>query len=77
MMEGYAGRILRIDLTSRSVCSEPLDAVMADRFLGGRGFGAYLLYTETEPGLDPLAPQNRLSRAATPVPTWVACWPQS
>ena len=67
MMNGYAGQMLRVDLTSRSVQREPLDPSMVERFLGGRGFGAYLLYTETKPGLDPLSPQNPLILSAGPL----------
>ena len=66
-MKGYAGQILRIDLTSGRVRTEPLDPEMAERFLGGRGFGAHLLYSETEPGLDPLSPQNPLIISAGPL----------
>jgi aldehyde:ferredoxin oxidoreductase len=66
-MEGYAGRVLRIDLTSGMVTTEPLDPVMAHDYLGGRGFGAYLLYTETEAGLDPLSPENPLIISAGPL----------
>jgi aldehyde:ferredoxin oxidoreductase len=66
-MDGYAGRILRVDLTCSAAAVESLDPDMAKEFLGGRGFGAYLLYTETEPGLDPLSPQNPLILSAGPL----------
>jgi len=66
-MKGYAGRILRVDLTSKQVWTEPLDPAVAEKFLGGRGFSAYLLYTETEPGLAPLSPQNPLILSAGPL----------
>jgi len=66
-MTGYAGQILRVNLTSRQVQIEPLDPGMAEQYLGGRGFGAYLLYTETEPGLDPLSPENPLIISAGPL----------
>jgi aldehyde:ferredoxin oxidoreductase len=64
---GYAGHILRVDLTSGKTSVEPLDPIMVEQFLGGRGFGAYLLYAETEPGLAPLSPQNPLILSAGPL----------
>lgn len=67
MMRGYAGQILRVDLTSRRAWSDPLDPRIAERFLGGRGFGAHLLYTETQPGLNPLSPGVPLIISAGPL----------
>ena len=57
---GYKGKILRVDLTSESIQTEPLDDNIVQRFLGGRGYGAKILYDENPPGVDPLAPENRL-----------------
>ena len=37
---GYMGKILRVDLTDGSIKEEPLEPEMADRYLGGSGFGA-------------------------------------
>ena len=34
---GYAGKILRVDLTNSKIEEEPLDLDMARRFLGGMG----------------------------------------
>jgi aldehyde:ferredoxin oxidoreductase len=60
MYAGYAGRILRIDLTNRRVTREALDLGLAEKFVGGRGLASYLLYREMNPATDALSPDNRL-----------------
>lgn len=57
---GYGGKILRVDLTNQSIQMQPLDDRIAQEFLGGRGYGAKILYDENRPGVDPFAPENRL-----------------
>jgi len=64
---GYAGKILRINLSGRSVSSEPLDEKMARRYLGGAGFIAYYLWKELKQGADPLGHDNKLIFALGPV----------
>lgn len=59
-MNGWAGKILDIDLSSLSVKSYPLDMEMAKLFLGGRGLGARLLWDLVGPEVEPLSPQNVL-----------------
>jgi len=46
-MAGYAGRILRINLTDKTITSEDLDLDTAKRFVGGRGLGTYFLSKES------------------------------
>src|SRR5512136_413550 len=46
---GYAGQILRVDLSDGSVTALPT-ADYADRFLGGRGIAAKLYWDEVPPG---------------------------
>ncbi len=67
MLFGYAGKILRIDLTSGNVRKDPLPPELAERFLGGRGFVARLLWEELPSGVDPFAPDNILIIAAGPL----------
>ena len=43
-MYGYAGTILRVDLSSGAIEKQPLDESLAERFIGGRGFVAKLLF---------------------------------
>jgi aldehyde:ferredoxin oxidoreductase len=59
-MNGYGGNILRVDLTNGKWTKEPTPPELARDWLGGRGFGAYLLYKEVPKGADPLGPENKL-----------------
>lgn len=60
MYFGYAGKILRINLTSREVTKEPLDLKLAEDYVGGRGLSSWLLYKEMDPAADALGPENKL-----------------
>ncbi|MDI9644492.1 MAG: aldehyde ferredoxin oxidoreductase N-terminal domain-containing protein, partial [Candidatus Verstraetearchaeota archaeon] len=53
-------RILRVDLSSGEVSQEALDWDIAASFVGGRGYGAKILFDELKPGTDPLGPDNKL-----------------
>ena len=73
-MKGYAGKILRVDLSKGRVETQALDENLAKKFIGGSGLAAKILYDETGPETDPLGPGNRLifmtgPFAATPVIT--------
>jgi aldehyde:ferredoxin oxidoreductase len=67
MMYGWTGSILRIDLSSGSVAKEPLDPALAKKYIGGRGLASYFMFTEVDPGIDPLSPQNKLIFAPGPL----------
>jgi aldehyde:ferredoxin oxidoreductase len=64
---GYAGRVLRIDLSDRKVEAQPLKRSLAASFLGGRGFNSKRLFDEVEEGTDPLGPENRIFLATGPL----------
>jgi aldehyde:ferredoxin oxidoreductase len=66
-MDGYAGRLLRVDLGSGRTWVEPLDEARARRYLGGRGLGGRILMDEVPEGCDPLGPENRLVFAMGPL----------
>jgi aldehyde:ferredoxin oxidoreductase len=66
-MNGWAGKILDIDLTSGKIHSYPLDMEMARLFLGGRGLGARLLWDLVGLEVDPLSPQNALIFTSGPL----------
>jgi aldehyde:ferredoxin oxidoreductase len=66
-MKGYAGRILRVNLTSRSTVVEPLDEKVVQSYLGGSGLASSILYTEVDPKVDPLGPHNKLVFAVGPL----------
>ena len=63
-MDGWAGRILRVDLTRGEYSIEDLDPTLAAKFLGGRGLEAKFLFDEVNPKIDPLSPENKLFFAA-------------
>ena len=67
VINGYAGRILRVDLTTGGIAIEQPPEQFYRRYLGGSGFVGYYLLAEIPPGADPLGPDNRLIFAAGPV----------
>ena len=66
-MQGWAGKILDIDLTSGRIETASLDMEMARHFLGGRGLGARLLWDLVGPEVEPLSPQNVLIFTTGPI----------
>ncbi len=66
-MQGWAGKILDIDLTSGEIKDVPLDMEMARLFLGGRGLGARLLWDLVGPEVEPLSPENVLLFTTGPI----------
>ena len=64
---GYAGRILRIDLTQIKVKIQSTGKALMTQFLGGRGFNSKRIYDEIPKGVDPLSPQNKLMFATGPL----------
>ncbi|MBN1195300.1 MAG: aldehyde ferredoxin oxidoreductase family protein [Methanomicrobiaceae archaeon] len=65
--DGYAGRILAVDLSRKTLSNEPLPPEWKDRYLGGRGFGVAAVRERVRPGTDPFAPENVLVFAAGPL----------
>ncbi len=59
-MYGWAGRILRIDLTKGDIKHEDLDSRVVKDYVGGRGLGIYYMLREVEPTCDPLGSKNKL-----------------
>ncbi len=66
-MNGYAGSILRVDLSSGTVKKEPLNPHFSHDFLGGMGFGVRYLYNEQSPDTPALAPQAKLVFGTGPI----------
>ena len=56
---GYAGKILRVDLSSGNITQIPTMAY-ADRFLGGRGIAAKIYWDEVPADVSACDPENRL-----------------
>ena len=67
MSYGWAGYILRVDLTEGRITREPLNETWAREYIGGRGLGAKYLYEEMDPGVDALSPENKLIMATGPL----------
>lgn len=67
MGNGYTGKILDVDLTENEASVEDLDREDAELFLGGKGLGAKLLWDRSEPGMDPLDPDNPLMFVTGPL----------
>ena len=64
---GYAGKILRIDLTERDVKISRVERSLVAGFLGGRGFNSKGLYDEIPPGADAMGPNNKLFVSTGPL----------
>jgi aldehyde:ferredoxin oxidoreductase len=65
--KGYTGKWLWVDLSTGSVEPRPLDAMLAEQYLGGNGFGTRLLWEWVGPEIDPLSPGNLLVIATGPL----------
>ena len=63
---GYAGKILRIDMSSGAVTHMPTTDY-ANRFLGGRGIAAKIYWDEVPPEVKAFDPENRLVFALGPL----------
>jgi aldehyde:ferredoxin oxidoreductase len=64
---GYAGQMLRIDLSEGKFSKEPLEADFVRQFIGGVGFGAHYLYREHPRKVEWSDPQNRIIIANGPL----------
>ncbi|MGQ9682622.1 MAG: aldehyde ferredoxin oxidoreductase family protein [Anaerolineae bacterium] len=66
-MFGYAGQILRVNLSTGKTSVETLPADLARGYLGARGLAAYLLFREVPQGADPLGEANRIYFSSGPL----------
>ncbi len=66
MSDGYAGKMLTVDLTSGTSRAVETSAELKARFLGGCGFGAKLLYDTVPAQADPLGLQVQTLQPGTP-----------
>lgn len=64
---GYAGKLLRVDLTREKVSFESIKPEILREYMGGVGYGAKLLYDELPAGVDPFSPENKLLFATGPL----------
>ncbi|MEM2107748.1 MAG: aldehyde ferredoxin oxidoreductase family protein [Candidatus Bathyarchaeia archaeon] len=66
-MFAYAGKILRVDLTTGKISTEPLSEELAKNYIGGIGLGIRLLMDNSKPGTDPFSPDNPLIYVTGPL----------
>jgi aldehyde:ferredoxin oxidoreductase len=59
-MGGYMNRILRVNLSNRTVQEEPLGEDLIRDYVGARGFWSKILYDDLAVGTDPLGERNEL-----------------
>lgn len=57
---GYAGQLLRINLSRGTHHVEVPEKQTLRMFLGGVGYAASFLYSELAPGINPLSPDNKI-----------------
>jgi aldehyde:ferredoxin oxidoreductase len=75
-MNGFYGRILKVDLNHKKSEIDTLDDAIYEKYLGGKGLASYLLYELNPPGVDPLAPENILIFTTGPLggsSIWGSC----
>ena len=64
---GYAGKILRTNLSKGKIVKEDTRIELLKLYLGGTGYAARILWDELEKGIDPLSPQNKLIASTGPL----------
>ncbi|NHM16890.1 aldehyde ferredoxin oxidoreductase [Eggerthellaceae bacterium zg-887] len=62
---GWAGKILRVDLTTGSITTEPTDPYKG--YIGGMGLANKIIYDEVPVGTDPFAPESEIVFAVGPL----------
>lgn len=75
-MNGFYGRILKIDLTRHQFQIDSIGDDVLNRYLGGKGLASYLLMQHNPERISPFAPENCLIFATGPV-TGSAVWGSS
>jgi aldehyde:ferredoxin oxidoreductase len=66
-MNGWQGKVLRVNLTDGTIKTEPLDPQVARDYIGGRGLGIYYLNQLADAGVDPFSAENPIIMATGPL----------
>ena len=66
-MKGYTGKILHVELGSKTFSVEEPDESFYRKYIGGSAMGAYYLLKDTAPGIDPLASDNVMVFSLGPI----------
>ena len=73
-MNGWIGKLLRINLTSGEIKKEPLNMTDAKAYVGARGLGTKIYCDEVDPKIDPFSPDNKIIYMSGPLTgTFAAC----
>lgn len=64
---GYINKIARIDLTKKKVRIHELNRELIMDYIGGRGWGAKIIWDEVPRGVDPFSPDNKVVIATGPL----------
>lgn len=75
-MKGFYGKLLRINLSTRSHHEEEVPESVFKTYLGGKGLGSYLLLENVKAGIDPFSEENKLIFVAGPA-TGTGMWGSS
>lgn len=66
-MRGFFNKILIVDLTENTFFIDHVQDEIFKKFLGGKGFGAHLMYRLNRPGVDPFSPENHFIVLTGPI----------
>ncbi len=64
---GWTRKVLRVDLSTGTCTSEPLNMALAQQYLGQRGLATKYFVDEVDPKVEPLSPANKLIMATGPL----------
>lgn len=59
-MYGWTGKLLRVNLTDKTIKRENLNLEDAKKYLGARGLGTKYFMDEVDPKVEPFSPDNKL-----------------
>jgi aldehyde:ferredoxin oxidoreductase len=66
-MPGWTGQLLRVNLTTSEIRTEPIPEQWLTEYVGGRGLAARYMMAEVDPRVDPYSPDNPLIFATGPL----------
>ncbi|MEG0509315.1 MAG: aldehyde ferredoxin oxidoreductase family protein [Eubacterium sp.] len=66
-MNGFIGKLIRVNLESGKISKEPLNMQAANDFIGARGLGTKYFCDEVDPKVDALGPDNKMIMMTGPL----------
>lgn len=67
MTTSYNGKLLRVNLTDKTLKAEDIPLEKSIKYIGGRGLGTKYMYDEGIAGVDPLSPENKIAYMTGPL----------